>query len=370
MQATLSFKFKKTYKQKTNIFVKQRAEAYIIDVCSTPIPDKVFIITDSAVAHGYAIKIENALNSKLRTHLIAIPATETQKDLNTLYSLSEEVAKYGATNKSIIIAIGGGIIGNISGMLAGLLFRGIRLIHIPTTLLSQLDSAADVKQSVNSTGSKNLLGIYYAPAVVVIDVIALKTLPLREIRSGLAESLKHGLAQDESLIDFITENVILEKIDIDILEQIVSKTLSLKIQHWQETPHMWNDLPGKKPERLTHLGHTVGKVIETLQKDRITHGEAISHGMIIEAMCAHKLGIGNRKVITKMKTLFEKFQLLYPIEKTITSTMIIDSLYGTSATLRSPLFALLREVGNPDTVSTSIPRDTLEKILLEYGFKK
>lgn len=370
MQHTLFFKFRREDKQKTSIFVRQKAEEYIADVCLAADTDKVFIVADSVVADSYARKIQKALRPKAATFLLTVEATEEKKNLNTLYVLAEEIAKSEVTNKSAIVAVGGGIVGNIAGMLAGLLFRGIRLIHVPTTLLAQVDSAADVKQSVNCAVRKNLLGVYYAPAVVVIDVGALKTLPIREIRSGLAESIKHALAQDRDFIDFIDKNVNPENIDPNILEQVIVRTLSLKIRHWEETPTMWNDPPGKRTERLTHLGHTTGKVIEILQKDEITHGEAISHGMIVEAICAYKMGVGSNQVISQMREVFGKFQLLYPFKRSVTTDKVIKHLYGEGAKEHSLLFALLKEVANPHTISTMIPREVLEESLVEYGLGK
>lgn len=370
MQPALLFKFQRENKQDTNIFVRRKADKYIAGVCIAADTDKVFILADSVVAEDYACNIAAVLKQKVSTLLLTIHATEKNKNLNTLYSLAEKMAAREVTNKSTIIAIGGGIVGNIAGMLAGLLFRGIKLIHVPTTLLAQVDSAADVKQSVNCAVSKNIIGIYYAPVAVVIDVNTLNTLPAREIRSGIAESIKHALAQDQDFLEFIRTNVNPENINLDILEQIIIRTLSLKIQHWKGTSTMWNAPPGKKPERLTHLGHTTGKILEILQKDEITHGEAISHGMIIEAICAYKMGIGNKEIISLMRDVFEKFQLLYPLQKAVTPKNIIDLLYGRGPKKHFPIFALLREIANSQTVSITIPSEILESALFEYGLGK
>ena len=367
MKESLFFNFGRKISHRPRIFVRRKAETYIFSICVTTDLDKAFIVADKAIVNSYVSKLKKVLEKKVPTFLLTFEATERSKNLKSLYYLVERVVSKEVTERSVIIAVGGGIVGNISGMLAGLLYRGIRLIHVPTTLLAQVDSAADVKQSVNSCIKKNAIGIYYPPTDVVIDIDVLKTLPAREIRSGLAESIKHALSQDSDFLEFICTKVNLKKVDLGVLERIIIKTLSLKIKHWRETPLMWNDVPGQKPERLTHLGHTTGKVIEVLQRDKITHGEAISHGMIIEALCSYKMGIGDKEIIHRMKNIFEKFRLLYPLNKSVNAPAIIKHLYGTSRKQHSPLFALLKNIANPDTISTTIPSEIMEKSLLEYG---
>jgi 3-dehydroquinate synthetase len=369
MQESLSFNYKKNFNKEIKIYFSQDSAKIVADICGYLGTDRIFIVADNGFKNNHSHRLKQNLSIKFPTKVLNITAKEIKKKLSTLHNLSEKIIANGATNKSVIISLGGGLVGNIAGMLAGLLFRGVPLIHIPTTVLSQADSATDVKQSVNCENIKNGMGIYYPPVAVIIDVNLLKTLPEREVRSGLAEIIKHALAQDEDLLRYLYRKVPTQKINAPTLERIIARTISLKIEHWKNTPDMWSEEAVKKPERLTHLGHTTGKILEILQQDKITHGEAISHGMIIEAIASKKLGIGNEQIITEMKKVFGRFQLLYPLKKNINSSSVIYGLYGNKNKQKNPIFALLKNLGVPKTVSTSINPDILKEALLEYGIK-
>jgi 3-dehydroquinate synthase len=229
---------------------------------------------------------------------------------------------------------------------------------MPTTLLAQLDSAADVKQSVNAPHIKNAIGMYRAPDRVVIDSTMLATLPEREILSGFGEAIKHAFSQDLKLVDRILGAQVT---DIDTLEYITRRAIKLKIEHWKNTPTIWND--HKKIERLTHLGHTTGKILEMINVDYLTHGEAVSHGMVIEAYVSNALGLLDDKSVDFMRAALYKRGLLFPLDESYSTDVIVEELYSNNAV---PIFALLKELGNPVTESTSVDRDIMERSLQTY----
>jgi 3-dehydroquinate synthetase len=357
MSKSLNFTFKKQILTPVNVHVEKGALQSLRKLPEITKADKIFVVCDENVSKLYASTVTAALRDFNVTTLIH-PADESSKNLETLATLSNAFFKEGGTAKSCICAVGGGITGNIAGFLSSIAFRGISLIHVPTTLLAQLDSAADVKQSVNSPEQKNAIGGYYAPAHVIIDPDVLLTLSTREMRSGFGEAVKHGFAQD---LDHVRDIVKVDLQDTNGLERIIRRTIELKIDHWNNTPTIWND--PHKVERLTHLGHTTGKILEMVHVDHLTHGEAIAHGMVVEAMASNRLGYLRMEEVNYIRDTLKKIGLLMPLSERYSVESIIGKLYQGGA---EPLFALLKEVGNPETLSTTIPKDILEASVRQY----
>ena len=279
----LNFTFRKNIDKNVSIYIGKNSSRKLAVILDGLSPDKVFIVCDSKIFGLYAESIRDSVAKKYPVHVITHKSEESNKSLDTITQISNDFFANGGTSQSIIVALGGGITGNMAGFFASTVFRGIKLMHVPTTLLAQVDSAVDVKQSVNSSRIKNSIGSYKAPDVVIIDPNFLKSLDDREIRAGLGEAVKHGLAQDMSFVEYI---LACDKQNIDTLQRIVTKTISLKIEHWGKTPTIWND--SHRIERLTHLGHTTGKILEMIDVDYLTHGEAIAHGMVIEAYMSYR----------------------------------------------------------------------------------
>ena len=355
----LNFPFNKKNEAVVKVCIGQGVSQHIASIIRDLNPDVCFIVCDTTVKKLYATKISNSLLKLYPTHTIVHQPDEANKNLHTLAKISDEFFTRGGTSKSVIIALGGGITGNIAGLFASIVFRGINLVHVPTTLLAQLDSAADVKQSVNSNTLKNSLGSYKAPNAVIIDPKFLESLSDREIRAGIGEAVKHGIAQDMDFVEFLLNCDIHDTV---VLEKIITHTIELKIQHWQNTPGIWND--ELKVERLTHLGHTTGKVLEMMDIDYLTHGEAISHGMVIEAYMSYQLGHTTIDTAENIYKILTSLKLLYPLSKKYNLQTITDNLYAKDGA--HPLFALLQDLGNPDMVSVSVPKKDAEVSIKWY----
>ena len=167
--------------------------------------DKFFIVTDNQIDESIKEKVVTLLSSVTETHIFSFPAGEGSKTLQTLESVASQILDKFATKSSVIVCLGGGVVGNLGGLLAALLFRGIRFFHIPTTMVAQIDSAIGQKQAVNYKRGKNLFGQYYPPEFVFVDFNFLRSLPQRHIKAGLAESVKHALCQDEKFFDYLKE---------------------------------------------------------------------------------------------------------------------------------------------------------------------
>lgn len=357
-KSDLSFTFRKNVEKDVRVYIGKKASKKVIGVLEEFGPDRVFIVCDSKIAKLYAEAIEETISTKYPTHIIAHEPEETNKSLQTIVKISDDFFAHEGTSKSVIIALGGGITGNMAGFFASIVFRGIRLIHIPTTLLAQVDSAADVKQSVNSSKIKNSIGSFKAPDAVIIDPMFLKSLDAREIRAGLGEAVKHGIAQDMNFVEYI---LACDKQDLDALHEIAARAISLKIEHWKNTPTIWNDR--HKVERLTHLGHTTGKILEMIHVDYLTHGEAIAHGMVIESYMSHLLGHLELEAVEKIHEVLSRLKLLFPLDDKYTPKGIVTSLYHGAD---KPVFALLQGLGNPKTISTTPPENIAQEAVNWY----
>ena len=361
---SLKFKFKKTLNNEVKIVIGKSATKGI-NVCFRNLnPDRVFVVSDSNVAARYGREVIKAIDKRYSAHLITHIPDESGKNLRNLEKIINEFFSAGGTYRSCICSLGGGVTGNIAGLAASIIDRGISLVHIPTTLLAQLDSAPDVKHSINVPGIKNAVGSYKCPDFVLIDPLFLESLSLREIKSGIAEAIKHGFSQDLQFVKFISSSNKKNKLtNLNTLERIVCKTISLKIRHWEQTPTKWNEK--KKTERLTHIGHTIGKVLEMLDIDYLTHGEAISHGMVIETYISYLLGYLKKDSANYVNSILKDLNLLYPLNDFYSSKEILNYLYPKNSR-EKPVFALLKKLGNPETISTTISRAVIKKALTWY----
>lgn len=354
----LDFIFEKTYTTPVEVLVGVGAIKELPKAISHLNPDKVFIVCDTNIAKLYLEDIKKLLEGSYEVHGITHNPNESKKKLETVTEISSEFFAHGGSTRSVICTLGGGVTANMVGLFASIAYRGVPLVNIPTTLMSQVDSAADVKHSVNSERIKNAIGSYKAPNLVIIDPNFLKSLSPRGLRAGIGEAVKHGLSQDMKFVDFLLKA---DYSDPEVLKQIAATTIGLKIDHWKNSPGMWNDT--KIVRRLTHLGHVTGKIFEMIHLDYLTHGEAISHGMVIETYASHLLGHIDMESVEKMRSVLQQLELLYPLDETYTIDTIMDRTYGESD---PPLFALLTGLGNPNVLSTEIPPEIYREAVTWY----
>lgn len=354
----LDFEFKKTYTTQVEVLVGVGAIKELPNAIARLKPDKVFVVCDTHIAELYLEDVKKLLADSYEVHGITHDPKESNKKLETVAKISTEFFAHGGSTQSVICTLGGGVTANMVGLFASIAYRGVSLVNIPTTLMSQVDSAADVKHSVNSERIKNAIGSYKAPNLVLIDPNFLKSLSDRGLRAGVGEAVKHGISQDMEFVEFLLHA---DYSDPETLKQIAAKTISLKIEHWKRSNGTWNDT--KIVRRLTHLGHVTGKIFEMIHLDHLTHGEAISHGMVIETYASHLMGNIDMKSVEKIRSVLQQLDLLYPLDETYTIDTIMDRTYGESD---PPLFALLTELGNPDVLSTEIPPEIYREAISWY----
>ena len=260
--------------------------------------------------------------NKLTTTLnfIDIPGGDQTKNINQLNEIIEKVLTYGIDRQNVIIAFGGGVIGDIAGFAASILLRGINYIQVPTTLLSQVDSSVGGKTGINSKIGKNLIGSFHQPQAVLADINILKTLPNREFRAGFAEVVKYGLIKDLEFFNWLNQEYdsifIYDKIK---LQKMITKSCEIKAKIIK------NDEKEGGKRALLNLGHTFAHAIESFGNfdGRIIHGEAVSIGICLAFRLSNKLCFCSTDDTKKVINLFQKSKLptsLHDIKKISIST--------------------------------------------------
>lgn len=248
---------------------------------------KYAIITDSKVRKLYGNPLLRLLQKNgIKCDIFSFPQGEKSKTISTVEKLGEEMIKAGFDRKDAIIALGGGVVGDIAGFLSAIYMRGIPYIQIPTTLLAMVDSSVGGKTGVDMKGGKNLLGTFTQPKAVFIDQSQLNTLSQKQIRSGLAEVIKCGVIADEKFFNFIENNLqkILE-LDEKSINKVITESVKIKARIVEEDE--------KESGKRMHLnyGHTYGHAIEKNSGYKLLHGFAISIGMVIANKIAIKKGL-------------------------------------------------------------------------------
>ena len=238
-------------------------------------------------------------------NIYLLESDERNKEINIALKIVDRLIKRNFLRDSILIGIGGGIIGDIVGFVSSIYMRGIEFINIPTTLLSQVDSSIGGKNALNFFNYKNLIGTFNHPKEVIIDIKFLETLPKRELICGLAEIIKYGIILDYNLLEYINDN--LEKIlsfDKKIIENLIIKSCSFKIGIVSE------DEKDFRIRKILNHGHTVGHAIEGLTSySCYNHGEAVFIGMFYETCIAYELGLIDTEYFNSITNVLRKFKI-------------------------------------------------------------
>lgn len=283
----------------------------------------VVIISDDRVAPLYAQRVQTSLErSGLRGELLVFPAGETSKHLGTVSHLYDGMVRVNPERKSGVIALGGGVAGDIAGFVAATYLRGIPFIQAPTTLLAQVDASVGGKVGVDHAGGKNLIGAFYQPKAVIIDVETLNTLSSRERLAGLAEVIKHGVIADAQLFERTRRALSgLLASDLELFEEIIPWNCRIKASVVEQ------DEKESGLRAILNFGHTIGHAIEALTGyETYLHGEAVAIGMALEAELGLRLGVTPRDAVVSLRALIEDagFSLAKP---NIDAQDLVESMY-------------------------------------------
>lgn len=326
-----------------------------------PASHLVFVVSDVAVTR-YAEQIEDSLQRHgLRSRLVTVPSGEGSKSLEMAARLYDELVDMEADRQTSVVAVGGGVIGDLAGFVAATFNRGLPLFMVPTTLLAMVDSAVGGKVAVNHPCGKNLIGAFHQPIGVWISLHTLDTLPEREYRSGLAEVVKYGVILDAELFAYLEQHVesILRR-DKDTLRYIVLRCCQLKAQVVKEDP---KELSGRRA--ILNYGHTFAHAFETVSGYRSwLHGEAVAAGMICASRLAEKLGRVSPAFTQRQRRLLERLGLPTKPDHWPVNELIAVMRHDKKARAGQLRFILPSQLGAVELCS-NIPESLVQEVLEE-----
>lgn len=285
--------------------------------------EKVGVVTNPTVAGLYLRPAQEALaRSGFQVTSILVPDGEEHKNLKSLAAVYDQLIRGRFERGSCVAALGGGVIGDLAGFAAATFLRGIPCVQLPTTLLAQVDSSVGGKTGVNHREGKNLIGAFYQPRAVVIDVAVLQTLPRRELLAGLAEVIKYGIIEEPALFALLEEK--LDKIialDRDLLQEIVGASCSIKARVVER------DEREDDYRAILNFGHTIGHALESLTGyEKFLHGEAVAIGMAQAASISAAQGLCNEESLRRIHRLIQRAGLPTAIPSSIKTQDLVRKM--------------------------------------------
>jgi 3-dehydroquinate synthase len=319
------------------------------------------VVSDSNVARRYAKLAQGSLaRAGFEALLIVVPAGETAKSLKTVQSVYDRLARHRLERKSFIVALGGGVVGDLAGFVAATYLRGIAFVQVPTTLLAQVDSSVGGKVGVNLKAGKNLVGAFHQPRQVWCDFDTLRTLPMREFRSGLAEVIKYGIIYDAGLFRRLERDLpkLLAR-DPKVLADVVARCCEIKAEV------VGQDETDGGLRAILNFGHTIGHAIEAVSGyGKYLHGEAIAFGQVAAAELSARVAGLAAGDVTRIRDLFRRAGL--PVElkldavrrKQILAAMKLDKKVSGGEIK----FVLARKIGRVE-YGWNVPARLIEEVL-------
>ncbi len=259
------------------------------------------VITDDQVAPFYAHELVDGLAARGRASLHVMPAGEAHKTRDSWSRLTDELIAAGCARDTTVVALGGGVVGDLAGFVAATFMRGVPVVQCPTSLLAMIDASVGGKTGVDTKAGKNLVGAFHAPAVVLADVGMLATLPMAHRRAGLAEAIKHGVIADASYFDELDASLAaLLACDPATTLDAVTRSVEIKSSVVQSDPREHG------LRKTLNFGHTLGHAIEQASGYALLHGECVAIGMVLEARLAENLGVAERGMAVKIERILER----------------------------------------------------------------
>lgn len=303
---------------------------------------KIAVITDTNVEkHQFKDFFEALKNCNGQVYKYVVEAGEKSKNLNTVQSIYKFLLENEFERRDTLIAFGGGVIGDISGFVASTYLRGINFIQVPTSLLAQVDSSVGGKVGVNFEGLKNMIGAFYQPRFVYININSLKTLPVREIVSGLAEVIVHCIIKDSELFDYVESNLDnIFSLKEDILIPMIMKNCMIKSKVVEE------DERDTGLRAILNFGHTIGHALESVYEFRLLHGECVAIGIVGAFKIARYMGMVDERTVSRVSALLQNTGLPVRMDG-MDVDKVLNKMYFDKKTVDGTIiFILPKDIGN------------------------
>lgn len=344
------------------VFIGENIRHEIGDIISNMklTPSSILIITDDCVAPLYLDDVKKSMSTFLTTYEYIIPSGEASKSFQNYYEIQSFALEKGLDRKSLVIALGGGVVGDLAGFVAATYMRGISFIQVPTTLLAH-DSSVGGKVAINHPLGKNMIGAFYQPEAVVYDTATLMSLPEHEWRSGFAEVIKHGFIRSKSLYDWLQKNIqSFSEIQGSKAKDLLKQSISVKANIVKE------DEKEANVRAYLNFGHTLAHAIEAkLGYGKVTHGEAVVIGMIYALKVSEKY-YGVDLNIKEILSWLKKYHYQLRIPSTLNIDDLIDAMKKDKKSANGKInMVLIKKIGHVELLS--VPEELLRQVLLIYA---
>jgi len=362
MSVNIQVCLKKQIDDSYNIFVgKEILAAQINEIVKMVKANCYYIISDSNVYpfHGNTIK-EELIKKGLKVFHYIFPAGEQSKNRQMKAMIEDDLIKNKAGRDSLIIALGGGVTGDMAGFVAATYQRGIPFVQIPTTLLSMVDSSIGGKVAVDTDLAKNMIGAFYQPKAVFVDVSTLKTLPEKIKLNGICEAIKHGIIFDAKYFDFITNNADkIKSLDEKVMIDLIIGSIKIKSFVVEQ------DEKEKGLRQILNFGHTIGHAVESLTNYTILHDTCVGIGIASESLIALKLGMINKSIFDKIIDILKSFDIPATIPKELNPDSIIEKTYLDKKTKSNVVkYVLPTEIGKVD-FEVEVPESIVKEAVIQ-----
>lgn len=320
---------------------------------------RLCIVTETNVGPHYANQLRDRLAGLCKeVYIFTFDAGESSKNLDVVYKLYEFLIQNKFDRKDVLIALGGGVVGDLTGFTAATYLRGIRFIQMPTSLLSQVDSSIGGKTGVDFNGYKNMVGAFYQPILVYINIETLKTLPIREYLSGMGEIIKHGFIKDKGYLKWLNDNSEhILNLEYDALEYMICESCMIKRAVVEYDP---KETLGERA--LLNFGHTLGHAIEKNSNFSLLHGECVALGMLAALEISYTKGYISEKDLEFSKSIIIKYNLPTTVEG-LSKTEVVEATKSDKKMEADTIkFILLKSLGNA-IIDTSVSIEEMDNSL-------
>ncbi|MDP3534394.1 MAG: 3-dehydroquinate synthase [Halomonas sp.] len=323
---------------------------------------QVMVVTNDTIAPLYLEALCATLPSHLDVRSVVLPDGEQHKTIEQVGRIWDALLEAGFNRRCTLIALGGGVIGDMVGYAAASYQRGVAFVQVPTTLLSQVDSSVGGKTGVNHPLGKNMIGAFWQPKAVLVDTDTLTTLPGRELSAGLAEVIKYGLIRDEAFLSWLEENMqALRSVEPDVIAEAIAKSCQIKADIVAE------DETEQGVRALLNLGHTFGHAIEAHQGyGHWLHGEAVGAGMAMAATLSRQLGWIDEAALTRAQAVIQSAGLPLAAPANMSADDFLVRMRLDKKNIDEKLRLVLLKALGDACVSDAAPADTLLGLLQRY----